>query len=445
MRRPFSPLALALVTSFLGGAACSPSGGPASASADAGAVYLGLEPPKDGFQVRTVGTIIPAGGDEEYCEVAELPGAPGDTYYVKSIELGNGDHSHHLIVTAATPGSAADKKLRDLSIGDRVACLSGEQAFGEAGMEGVSGIQAPYGNLKFPEGVGRIYHGGQRVVFDYHYFNSSDAPVHALSAMNLHLTDEASVKHYARGFGFYNWTIDTPAGKTGSFTGECTFENDVNVSGITRHTHRWGTDYSVWFHGGARDGEHVWTSKDWQHDVDHAFDAPIVMKAGEGFRFQCNYDNTEDHELRFGTQASDEMCILFGLAWNAGADKDLASQSCDITWTDADGIGHSPKQDGGPPKPSDADTQLCLGGSAQNGATPDACSQCRCDSCATPIIACVKDPECNAILGCFGKPGCDIQAIIDEHSSAAGMATAIRACIEAECGMCSTSGADAGN
>jgi hypothetical protein len=62
------------------------------------------------------------------------------------------------------------------------------------------------------------------------------------------------------------------------------------------------------------------------------------MKQGEGFRFQCKYQNTEDRALRFGTSATDEMCILLGLAWNAGAERDIPWQSCAITYVDDAGL-----------------------------------------------------------------------------------------------------------
>src|SRR5205814_2125335 len=123
--------------------------------------------------------------------------------------------------------------------------------------------------------------------------------------------------HIAEVIGFNDFTIDTPPHKTASFTGECHYTQDVNVASITRHTHRWGTDYSVWFSGGARDGEHIWTSHNFEEDTNHPFDAPLLMKAGEGFRFECNYDNPESHDLRFGPNATDEMCILFSIAWEA--------------------------------------------------------------------------------------------------------------------------------
>src|SRR5262245_6441096 len=63
---------------------------------DAGEVDLGLLPPKDGFQLRTLGGVIPPGEEHEYCEVARLPGDPTDEYYVSLIELANAPLSHHL-------------------------------------------------------------------------------------------------------------------------------------------------------------------------------------------------------------------------------------------------------------------------------------------------------------------------------------------------------------
>jgi hypothetical protein len=81
-----------------------------------------LEEPEEGFQVRSAGTVIEAGQDIEYCEIGEVPGDPSETYYVESIELMNADYSHHLVVLAAEPGSAADATLRNYEVGDKVVC-----------------------------------------------------------------------------------------------------------------------------------------------------------------------------------------------------------------------------------------------------------------------------------------------------------------------------------
>jgi len=222
--------------------------------------YLGLEEPTDGFRVKNLGTTIAPGADVEFCEVSELPGDPSDTYYVVGTELGNAPFSHHLIVTAAEPGSPADQKLREHAVGDSVPCLSSEQVFGSEGMYWVGGTQLPYTRTTYQPGVGREYHGGQRLVFDYHYYNTSDQDVQARSAFNFHLGKAEDVKHLMRRSQFANYTIDTPSKTAGSFTGECRYKQDVMVGAITRHTHRWGTDFSIWYEGKARDGEKIWTS-----------------------------------------------------------------------------------------------------------------------------------------------------------------------------------------
>jgi hypothetical protein len=401
--------------------------------------YLGLVAPENGFQLRSRGTSIPAGADVEFCEVAELPGDPGEVYYVTNAEFANGDLSHHLIVTGAVPGSEADQNLRNYEVGDSVPCVSAELTFGESGMVGIGGTQQRYNRIDYPPGVGREYYGGQRVVFDYHYYNTSSEPVDARSAFNLHLTDAEDVQHIANAFGFYNWLIDTPPGEQSSFTGECRFTDDVMVAGLTRHTHRWGTDYSVSFAGGERDGEMFWTSTDFQHDVDYAFESPLLMQTGEGFRFQCNYNNTEAHQLRFGVNATDEMCVLFGLIWDTDA-RDAPEQDCDIVYADAEGIGRSITETGFP-LPSADEVTLCQAGAAAEAAMPSACIDCTCGACANVLIACGLDADCAAILTCVqtGSPA-ECESVINEHSSAVGMLQQVASCTEAA-GCTATCGA----
>ncbi len=400
--------------------------------------YLGLAQPENGFHVRSQGEIVKVGEDVEYCEVAELPGEPNKQYYVSGIELGNGKGSHHLIVEVAEPGSVADQKLRGMNIGDRVPCFSAESAFGQ-GMYSLFGIQQQYGRVNYPPGVGRVVYGKQRAVFDYHYLNTGSEDVRSQSAINIHVTDGESITHIVDGFGFYNWTIDIPPGQTASFRGECSFDRDVMVAGIARHTHRWGTDYSVWHINDADDAEPFWTSTNYEHDVNYGYTPPRLFKKGEGFRFECNFDNTETHRLRFGTQARDEMCILFGLAWDAGNERVIPSQSCDLTWADERGVAQDVKAKGGYPAPSAEVANACYQGALAGGSQPTECLQCQCNSCGDVLLKCFGDADCREILNCFrgcaDQPDCgqQCQAVIDEHSSAVGMSQQVRSCVESRC------------
>lgn len=436
-----NPLRLSLLGVALFSAGCASGDKPKPPT------YLGLATlsASEGFQVRSHGTTIPPGEDLEFCEIAELPGSPSDTYYVKEIELGNGEHSHHLIINMVNPGGAAEAKLADMPLGVPVPCLGAQPEYGD-GFEFTMGIQKPYGQTTFPPGVGRIYHGGQRFVFDYHYYNSSTTAVEARSAVNFHLTDAANVKHIAKIFGFYNWTIDTPPHQTGSFTGECKFKQDIMVQGLTRHTHRWGTDFTAWYLGGANDGQEIFTSHSFEEDVDHAFPAPFVAKAGEGFRFRCNYNNTEDHDLRFGVNATDEMCILFGEGWEATDGEALDSQDCFMTHIEQDGIARSGAGNFRPPTP--AEVTACLQQTPYTGT----CAQCGCNTCGGVIADCYGNADCKAIVDCVRSSGCTgttacgaaCGSVINAHSTALGMVIQLQSCFSNCTGVCGGSSGDGG-
>ncbi|HEX3597219.1 MAG TPA: hypothetical protein VHU80_19055 [Polyangiaceae bacterium] len=409
---------------------------PRDARPDSGELYLGLSTPSDGFQLRSIGAEIGPGDEREYCEVARLPGGPGDVYDVSSIELANGKNSHHLALAVVSPGSSAEAAVIALGVGNRQECPGPSIQFGE-GAEVVATIQHPYGETKLPDGVAWQYTGGQYIVYDYHYANTGLDTLDARSAVNFHLMDSSDVQHIARTFFLNNLTLDTPPGKTASFTAECHFDADMMVGAFTRHTHHFGTDFSVWYAGGANDGQEIWTSHDWQNETDYTFTAPALVKAGEGFRYQCTYDNTTTSDLRFGTSIKDEMCMLYGPAWSAH-DGDTPLEGCNITWIDDAGIGHPANEAGGFPKPSASDAATCqtFFGSAIND-----CNKCRCDSCATPLLKCGTDADCAPLLVCYANcadAACieNCSSLLHDHSSGEGTLTSVIACSVQECPIC---------
>jgi hypothetical protein len=255
--------------------------------------------------------------------VLQLPGGPEDIYYVNKFSSMMAPGSHHLIVSAIEVGSTTDANAQ---VGDRVEC------FGPAGFGGdlldVTGQQLPYNEESFPPGVGRVYTGGQKLVFNYHYLNAGERAIPAQAWVNFHTTEEANVDKIAETFGFFFIGIDVERGETADYTISCSLDTDVMVHKLTRHTHQWGTDFPVEFAGGERDGEPIYTSPSYE-DPDYIFDEPVLVRAGEGFRFTCNYDNTDGtHDLFFGETATDEMCILFGTIFSPTAREVPGSQGC---------------------------------------------------------------------------------------------------------------------
>lgn len=294
----------------------------AVARADAGMPDLPvLAPPAHGVQIATSGRHIPAGADQEWCEIVALPGDPNETFYVGRTELAMTPFSHHVIVSIAAEGSHS---LDGLKLRAPKPCL-GAHEYG-TDLTVLAGSAKPYTEAVLPERIGYTMHGGQRLVFDYHSLNTSDHTIVAAHKLNLHFVD--AVDKPARTFGFYNQYIAIPAHSSRAFADQCTVKNDLLVWGLTRHTHRYGTRFRVWWVGGAHDGELLWTSNDWETEIGYDFDPPITLAAGTGFRWECAYENPSDQALTFGTRATDEMCILFGSFAASGDDAEVGPQSC---------------------------------------------------------------------------------------------------------------------
>jgi hypothetical protein len=306
-----------------GGVDSGGGGGGADAGAGGCVEEPCLAPPEAGFQIRSVGTSIAPGHDVEYCEVVQLPGGPGDTYYVNRFESQMTLGSHHLIVSAIVPGSPTDENA---TVGERMSCI-GARAFGDD-LVSVTGQQRPLHEERFPAGVGRVFHGGQKLIFDYHYFNATDDDLAARAAVNFHTADEASIEHIAIDFSKYFFGLNVPAGESRSYDVQCRMNRDVMVSKLTRHTHQWGKEFPVSFNDGEGEPEFIYTSPNYE-DPDYIYEEPVLVRAGQGFDFTCNYENDTLETLRFGPKATDEMCILFGTAYSPTARELPDETSCD--------------------------------------------------------------------------------------------------------------------
>lgn len=296
---------------------------------------LDLAPPENGFQIEIPGSMIEVGDDIEWCEVVALPGEPDDIYHVDSIESAMTPHGHYLRVNAALPGSETEANAR---VGERVICQRAGEVFGEELFD-VINTQHQYDEVRFPEGVGKVFSGGQKIVVDHHYYNDSEEAVPAKVKINFHLASEKEVRTVAHTAAFENLTIYTPPRGESSHLGECSVTRDILVSGLARQTNRWGTDFTVWFSGGERDGERIWTSTQWDRDTRYEFPrGPVALAPGEGFRFQCDYRNPRDEELRFGVNATDEVCVLRPTYWSAYEGEEVEDQSCLLFFVGEDGI-----------------------------------------------------------------------------------------------------------
>ncbi len=294
---------------------------------------VSLALPARGFQVETAGMRIEPGDDVRMCEVVALPGSAEDTYYVNRIESALSRYGDDLVVSAARPDS---ETASIMDIGASVPCTRAGEAFGEE-LSDVVATQGRYHDERFPSGVGKVFHGGQKLAVEYHYVNESSEPVPAKAKLSFHVVDPSAVQFLARTASFSNFTIYTPPGGESSHLGECALHEDVSISSLVRRTQRFGTSFAVWRVGGQHDGELVWRSDDPSHARLDLAAQPLQLAPGEGFRFQCDYRNNTDRELRYGVSAADDTCTLNATFWSKDPSTAQA-EGCLLFSVDEDGV-----------------------------------------------------------------------------------------------------------
>ncbi|HMJ02027.1 MAG TPA: hypothetical protein VK506_03745, partial [Conexibacter sp.] len=170
----------------------------------------------------------------------------------------------------------------------------------------------------------------------YHSVNAGTQPVTAQVKLNFHFAPQA-IAHSAHLAGFDNLTIYTPPGGRSSHLAECRVDEELLVSELIRRTQSRGTRFRVWIAGGERDGELLWASRG-PDDARVAMRSPLRLMPGEGLRFQCDYVNTTELELRYGVNAGDEMCTLGATYWLPEEHPEAQLQGCLLLEVDPDGV-----------------------------------------------------------------------------------------------------------
>jgi hypothetical protein len=293
---------------------------------------LELATPERGFQVETSGAVIEPGDDVRMCEVVVLPGETSERFAVNRVESALSSRGEDLIVRAADPGSDT-AALMDR--GESMPCTRAGEAFGEE-LNDVLLSTGGYSDERYPSGAGKVFSGGQKLAVEYHSVNADKDALVTKAKLSFHVVDADAIQHLARNASFENFTIYTPPNGHSSHLGECRVHQDMTVSDLARRTQHYGTGFKVWLAGGEHDGQLVWDSAD-RRDSRTTLASPLHLAAGEGLRFQCDYENPTDHELRYGVSAADETCALD--ATFVSADDDSAvSEDCLLFNVDADGV-----------------------------------------------------------------------------------------------------------
>jgi hypothetical protein len=173
--------------------------------------------------------------------------------------------------------------------------------------------------LTLPKGVAFTLQPTQMVRLEMHYINATtaDLKVHAKATFTEILA--AEFKDEADFLFLGNPDIKIAAHSTQTLGPTYLSLKDanltgVNVFGITGHTHQWGTNVSVALADSKAGPDKVlydvpgWT---WSEPATVYQDPPVVVPAGGGFRFTCEWNNTGNTDVKFGESANNEMCFFW--------------------------------------------------------------------------------------------------------------------------------------
>lgn len=240
-----------------------------------------------------------------------------EAVYVNRFEIKMRTNSHHLVAYSFRDNSPfglpAMNTIRDLRNPNNsynfatVATMSNHVY--------VAGTQEPYLNYVFPEGTAMLVPANLTVDMNSHYVNKTTATIPGEAYLNLYTVPAdkvASIVNVVRPLDLGNQSLVIPANQRVTLTKSFTFPEPRKILTLTSHCHKTGEKFVIRIKGGARDGEVIYTSTDWEHPEITTYTTPITLQKGEGLTSEITYNNPTSNIIRFGLTSEDEMGIIFG-------------------------------------------------------------------------------------------------------------------------------------
>ncbi len=279
------------------------------------------DPPSDGSTEMLVyeppDYIIPAYAEKQFCWFGTYDGPEVGIVYNAMYQAPSG---HHVVMltTSADPDVYPDGEVFDCTEAGSFPMEDMDPNFIGSGelQETEDGSQ---GEFWLPDGMGAVLKPGQRYVIQSHYVNYQGDDILVNDRMVYGVKPAAEIQTWAAPVIHVATDLSIPAGQEHSTSFECEFEDDYNVLFLGGHMHEYGTRFSLDHIKEDGSEEVLYDIPVWDPVMRDAppfndyLDAPLAVKAGESWRTNCTWFNTEDHALGFPS----EMCVTFAMAYPA--------------------------------------------------------------------------------------------------------------------------------
>ena len=252
-------------------------------------------PPAHGYQIKTPDYTLAAGEEKYLCYSVQL--AEADDVAITAFQSYTSDQVHHMEVfqalAAETPG---------LNPCDGTFKLTWLPLFG-------GGKNA--GGLQLPDGAGFKLPKDAQLLVQIHLLNATQAPVTQHIVVNMDYAADATTVTPAGIFAFGSMSIDLPSGAANTqVTSSCTLPLNMNVFAAQPHMHYLGTKLEFQLGASETAAPVVYKRDPWQFGGQPIDKLVTNMTAGQFGKVTCTYDNTTDHDVKYGESTSDEMCYL---------------------------------------------------------------------------------------------------------------------------------------
>jgi len=276
--------------------------------------FVPLAPPatSDGLQMKLDAFAIQPNFERELF-MRKLVGNTTDLY-VNRVQIKMRTGSHHFILYSYRDPKAAFMpafdQIRDLRNPDN--SLNLLTAVSMSNHIFWAGTQTLNYDYTLPEGTALLLPAGFSLDLNAHNVNKTSSPATGEVYANLYTIPKSKVVNVVQALDLANNDIRLPAGQRTTMTKSFTFSSAVKVLMLTSHAHKLGEKFVIKINGGARNGEVVYESTDWENPLIKTFATPLLLKKGEGFTSEITYNNTTRNVVKFGLTSEDEMGIIFG-------------------------------------------------------------------------------------------------------------------------------------
>jgi hypothetical protein len=317
-------------TVLLAATACGSAGDdPSAGESDTGSTTMDTETDTDAVPddratvVHSFG-VLELGPLEETQPCLQWTVGNEQAIYVQTVRLVNDGASHHsnwfVVPEDQFAGADGFFECNTRGFDELSAAVAGTVLFAQS-------TQSRLDEQTLPDGVVIKIPPHHKLLAGGHFLNLSDSDVVTEMRVSLDIIHPRDVSVIAAPFRLSYQDLDIPAFSEARFSGDCDlaplYEDqagkplDLKLYYVTPHFHYLGNFFDLSIIGGPRDGENIFRMEGFDGGSNgQAFDPPIDLTGGNGFRFTCGYDNWRDRTIGWGV-GDQEMCVMLGLADSA--------------------------------------------------------------------------------------------------------------------------------